>query len=48
MTPIEMDPLTADMVEGVVETVFPDQFLDRWHEDNQIDLSYSVDGLGRF
>ena len=48
LMPIEMDPLSADMVYDFLENVCPDQFLDRWHEDNQIDFSYSIEGIGRF
>lgn len=48
LQPVDMDPLGADIVQGFVDQTCPDQFLDRWRDDNQIDYCYDLEGTGRF
>lgn len=48
LQPVDMDPLTQDVVRGFVDQTCPDQFLDRWKDENQIDYCYDLEGLGRF
>ncbi len=48
LEPVDMDPLTRECVIEFVETACPKQFLEKWHERNQIDFSYEMEGLGRF
>ena len=45
---VDMDPLTGEMVSDFIETTCPEQFIENWHDDNQVDYSYSMDSLGRF
>jgi twitching motility protein PilT len=45
---VDMDPLSGEMVSDFIETTCPEQFIENWHDDNQIDYSYSMDSLGRF
>lgn len=48
LEPIDMDPLPMPMVEQFIEESCPPQFIDRWHDDSQIDYCYAVDQIGRF
>ena len=48
LQPIDMDNLSMDQVKGFIDSSCPDQFLQRWHDDNQIDYCYAVEDLGRF
>ena len=48
LEPIDMDSLTEEMIRDFIEDTCPQQFIERWREDNQVDYCYSLDGLGRF
>lgn len=48
LEPVDMDALTLDQIHTFVEDVCPEQFLDRWKRDNQIDFAYSLENVGRF
>ncbi|MCH8475004.1 MAG: PilT/PilU family type 4a pilus ATPase [Opitutales bacterium] len=45
---VEMDAITSEEIGSFVEKSLPPGFLDRWHEDGQIDFSHAVSGVGRF
>ena len=48
LEPIDMDPLPMPMVQQFIEQSCPPQFLERWHEDSQVDYCYAIDEIGRF
>lgn len=48
LQPVDMDPLTGEMVQGFIEETCPGQFIDLWKKNNQIDFCYAMEGLGRF
>lgn len=48
LQPVDMDPLSGEMVSDFIESTCPEQFIENWHEDHQVDYSYSMDSLGRF
>ncbi|MCC5789203.1 MAG: PilT/PilU family type 4a pilus ATPase [Opitutales bacterium] len=45
---VEMEPISTEDIGDFVERSLPPGFLDRWHEDGQIDFSHAVSGVGRF
>ncbi len=48
LEPIDMDPLTINQILAFVEDSCPQQFIERWQTDNQIDYSYRLEDVGRF
>lgn len=48
LQPVDMDNLTQDQVSDFIEKSCPDQFIESWHNDNQVDFCYNVDDVGRF
>lgn len=47
---VDMDPLTPEQIRNFIEETVPQQFMDNWMKDGQIDYSYNLEeaGLGRF
>lgn len=45
---VDMDILTPNVIGHFVETACPANFFDGWQQDNQVDFSYRVEGVGRF
>lgn len=48
LQPVDMDPLSGDLVGDFIETTCPEQFIEDWHDNKQIDYAYNMDTLGRF
>lgn len=48
LEPVDMDPLTFEQIHGYVDEVCPEQFLDQWRHNKQVDFAYDCEGLGRF
>ncbi|MDX2109879.1 MAG: PilT/PilU family type 4a pilus ATPase [Verrucomicrobiota bacterium] len=48
LEPVDMDPLSFEQISAFVEEVCPEQFLELWHQNKQVDFAYSLEGLGRF
>ncbi len=48
LQPVDMDPLEEHMVRDFIEESCPEQFIERWHAENQIDYCYNMEELGRF
>lgn len=50
LEPVDMDPITPEDIRTFVEETVPQQFLEAWMRDGQIDYSYNLEeqGIGRF
>lgn len=50
LEPVDMDPLTPEVVREFLEAVMPERFVAGWKRDSQVDFSYNLEslGLGRF
>jgi len=48
VTPVPYDPLTANLIKQLCYSVLTEQQKKKFEEDNELDFSFSVEGLSRF
>ena len=45
---IDMDPLKESLIEDFILTACPKMFIQKWHDEFQVDFAYAMEELGRF